>query len=365
VKVLMISGSYPPIDCGIKIHTSKLARTLLHQQPSLQLKILTSTAAERDDLSLPRVASWTSPALRPVNETMREIKPDLIHIEYPSVMYRRHVFINLLPWWLRLRFPRVPIVLTVHEYHDASWLGKLRILLTLLPVQRTVISNQEDADSLAKVVPFKRVDTIPISPSFEPYRFTAKELTEFRRAHHLADSRAVVYFGTVEPKKGVKQLLDSVAAWPKGTKLVIGARFKPYEPYHRDLAQQIKSMPGLVEWIDYPSDRDVSALLQLADVAALPYNQPASLRRSTMLATLDHGCPTIVTGPVRPPLAHEVNCFVIQPNTADQIAQAVTRLLSEPNLAKLLTVNGRKLAHNFSWSQVAKQYYAIYEELAH
>jgi len=359
----MISGSYPPVDDGISQHPIHLI-ALLKDYPELEFKVLTSTDARSDQFSLPRVATWTLAGYATIKQAIREIKPDVIHLEFPSSKYGRKVFINFLPWLLRLQFPQIPVLLTIHEYHDASWLGRLRVLLTVLGATKTVVSNQEDYDGLKRLAPFKSIVIIPIASNIAVVHFAPAELDSLRRKYDLAGKRVVFHWGVLDAMKGIDKLLDSVKDWPEDTKLVIGAKFRPEDTYHQRLADRIKTTGGRVVWIDFPSDRDISAFTQIAWAVALPYEKPTSLRRGTMLCTLAHGQPAIITGPVRPPLRHRLNCYVIQPNSPDQIAEAVNALLSDPKLAKLIRENARTLAKHFSWQQVVKQYYDNYQDLA-
>jgi glycosyltransferase involved in cell wall biosynthesis len=55
---------------------------------------------------------------------------------------------------------------------------------------------------------------------------------------------------------------------------------------------------------------------------------------------------------------------LLTPDDDDQaMAQAVTRLLSEPGLAERLALAGRTLAESCSWEQVRAQWEAVFLEL--
>jgi len=362
MKVLIISGSYPPIRCGVSEGTVKLSTYL--RKLGVTTKILTSTAAHKDDWSLPLINSWTFGALGTVLKTVTAEKPDLIHIEYPAIPYGRKPFINFLPLFLRLRFPRIPVVIRVHEYHDASLLGRIRILITVLFANRLVIPNRESIEKISRILPWKKFDHIQIGSNIAVIPLSDKLRQDLIGRFELGQKQVVTYFGLVDPSKGVEQLLSSLDQWPANSKLVIATHYNNQNDFHRQLKQLVDESRGQAVWTGFLEEPDISGILQLSDLVTLPFDQPISLRRGSMLAAIVHGIPVITTGPASPPLIDGENIIALPDNESDTIAKAVNRLLTDDKLRKLLRVGALKLASNFDWTEIAKKHLRIYEELA-
>lgn len=61
-------------------------------------------------------------------------------------------------------------------------------------------------------------------------------------------------------------------------------------------------------------------------------------------------------------LEHDKTALLVQPGNAEEMADAVKRLHSQPDLARRLAEDGRRLAESFDWSVILPQWKAIFTQ---
>ena len=120
---MIITGSFPPMRCGVGTYTACLAEALGKLQDT-KIAILTGVhGAAGPDLNFemfPIVYEWKLSALSNIIKTIRCWKPDVVHIQYPTQGYGDTWF----PWFLPiiLLLMNVAIVQTWHEdFPMARW----------------------------------------------------------------------------------------------------------------------------------------------------------------------------------------------------------------------------------------------------
>lgn len=58
-------------------------------------------------------------------------------------------------------------------------------------------------------------------------------------------------------------------------------------------------------------------------------------------------------------LKHGKTALLVQPGNVGEMAAAVTRLVTDPDLAAQFRANGRKLAESFDWSKILPQWESL------
>jgi glycosyltransferase involved in cell wall biosynthesis len=119
-----------------------------------------------------------------------------------------------------------------------------------------------------------------------------------------------------------------------------------------------------VIWSGYRPPDEVSALWQASDIAVLPYADGASLRRGTLLAAFAHGLPVVSTTPrvAVEQLRDGENILLAAPGDDRALAEQVIALINSPELRAKLSQGALRLAEEFSWSRIADQHLALYED---
>ena len=103
--------------------------------------------------------------------------------------------------------------------------------------------------------------------------------------------------------------------------------------------------------------------MTISDVVCLPFSQPVSMRRGSMIAAMVHSKPIITTGPSQEVLKHNRNCWLMNNNSATEISKAVNRVIGDRELAKKLAKGSGQSSSDFVWSKIAEAHTAIYDLL--
>jgi len=121
MRVLLVSGSYPPMPCGVGDYTAQLAKAF-GRRGDVTVAVLTGIPAEgvvEEGVELfPVVRTWGISDAPSIVRRIRRWRPDVVHIQYPTHYYRGIQWV--LP--MLVRIANGPVVQTWHEYYSSrSW----------------------------------------------------------------------------------------------------------------------------------------------------------------------------------------------------------------------------------------------------
>ncbi len=363
-QVLIISGSYPPYPCGVGIYTDRLLNSLAHN-PEVKLHLLTSTPPKKvpKSVTIHRATSgWGALQVTRLIREIKNIQPDIIHIQYPTRVYGRHIGINLLPLllWLNRKSP----VITLHEYSGSSLAGKARNLLTLVGARHVLVSNIGDLHALPALFR-RRASLVPIGsniPSTQPNKKRAAFLLE--KSGLNPDKPFAFFFGFPFPSKQLELAIN--AASLADIQLLIASPINPTNnAYEKKLHDSIESTKQ-VGLLSNVSDTDIDILLFAARYFILPQSSPPLTAKSgTSIAAAEHGLVIVAAdgGSDSRPFRHKVNSYLLDAVTPESIAAALTELEEDPELRTSMGSKARQLADDFSWDAIAAEHIKLYETL--
>ena len=328
--------------------------------------------------------SGTGWAMLPaVHRALLRQKIDALNIQYQTGAYRMHPAVNLLPLYLKLRGNPARVVVTFHDlllpylFPKAGRMRRLANWLLLKFSDAAIVTNVEDATVVAGWG--DKVQVIPIGSNIAVSPPDDYSRDMWRREHHIGDHEVLIaYFGLLNQSKGLDTLLHALATLPPRFKLaIIGGGVGSSDQTNRRFAAQIEAeieRLGLGQRIirsGQISEREVSAWLCSADLAALPFRDGATLRRGSLLAALAHGLPTVSTtasrtptpspsrgegsNPGLPELIDGDNQMLVPPDNAAAFAAALTKLADDVWLQARLSEGARQLAANVGWGRIAEQ----------
>jgi len=131
MRVLLITGSFPPMRCGVGDYTARLAEAI-GRVHGTSVAVLTSQVAGMPTLPnsryevFPVVSQWSLRYFPRIARLVRRWQPDIVHMQFPTQGYRVGYLPLLLP---SLLFPlNLKVVQTWHEYYT-----KDNITVGLLP----------------------------------------------------------------------------------------------------------------------------------------------------------------------------------------------------------------------------------------
>lgn len=360
LRVAMITGSWPPIHCGVGDYTARLVHHL--RQHEISVTVLTSDDATGANSFQSKMHDWTRRELSIVLNFLHEVQPDVIHMQYPSVMYKRHAFPNLLPKLVKKHFPTIPFVLTLHEYHDASRLGQLRSRLTLRGLDSLVLTNQADMNDLRAYEKLLKCSLIPIGSNIPIATQDRVKTQKLLQKYAVQNDQYWLNLGFVDPSKGLVRLIDAVQQSKSQLPLIIATEYSPANPYHREVMRLIKSADRPVVWTGFLDEVELSTLIRCSTSVVLPFDTPATERRGSVVAALAHGKAVITTGLIsESPFSQ--SAALIADNTSSTIAAKLDQLADDLDYRHELEVAAQKAAKNYQWSTIAIKHKQLYTEL--
>lgn len=376
MNVCLVSGAFPPDRCGIGDYTDCLARNLA--QLGVEVHIITSSCSQSQppaDLQVHRVVSrWNAVGISGLLAALHRINARIVHIQYPSIAFRRTVSLALLPVLLRLSGRRV--IVTLHEYAIAGLISRLRQLLMAAASHEVIATNPEDCSRLRRILFWKkrRVHQICIGANIEPGVSIEQFNRESRRRTFGAnrDSLVICFFGNIYPAKGIEDLVDAFGIVNKdvpNSRLVIIGSCDPANTLFSSLLRRKIIDAGLVDKVyvsGFLPKEEVSELLLASDLCVLPFRDGISLRRGSFLAAVKHGLPVITTvSHSTPPegLVDGENVVLVTAGDVQKLADSITRLLHSPETYIKVKRNLAVLGQRFSWPEIARRTMEVYRSV--
>jgi glycosyltransferase involved in cell wall biosynthesis len=212
----------------------------------------------------------------------------------------------------------------------------------------------------------ERVVTVPngVSPAFCPA--PAAEVHDFRRRKGLP-GRFILFVGTLEPRKNIERLVEAYAHLrrrdPAAPPLVIaGGKGWFYETIFRRVHElgvnDAISFPGFIASDELPSWYR----------AATIFIYPSRFEGFGLpvLEAMACGTPVITSTESSLPEVAGDATLLVGPDDVPAMADAMARLLGEPELAAELSARGLRQAAQFSWARTARETAQVYlEALGH
>ncbi|MFI7576707.1 glycosyltransferase family 4 protein [Micromonospora sp. NPDC049497] len=380
IRVAMLHGPGRPDADGVSDYVTHLVDALREVDVEVTPVPLRPTRAR---------GGWRVAAARAARR-VRELAPDLAHVQFAPSAYRFCGQAGLLP----LRLPRrMPLVTTVHEYGGWAWPGWLpgrlwsRVERTgrwdretgrLVPASAAVVVTNPGHAALVRERTGREPTYVPIAPNVVDGTGTATAGHRLRAELGLPEGAPVlVFFGFVHPVKGVRYLIEALPdlrrTHPDLRLLVVGgfASQALPEPEARAFRAELTALAahhdvaGAVTFTDHVPRERVSAVLHAADVAVLPFTAGVSTKSGALLAALAHGVPTAVTVPEEDADdLHRSGAVAVVRACRDSgaIARTVSRLLADPVLRRRLAERGRAFAAAYSWPRVAAAHRDLYAQ---
>ncbi|MCS7039207.1 MAG: glycosyltransferase family 4 protein [Caldilineales bacterium] len=372
LRILFVTGEYPPMEGGVADYTCILGRTLAAM--GQEVAVLTSAAAGVAPVAGPptvfaRVSRWDWGMWRALDERIASWRPDVVHIQYQTAAFGMHPAVNLWAWrpWRR------PTPLTAVTFHDLKLpylfpkAQPLRrwVTTTLARCVDLVITTNPEDTAQARVWRPDVVE-IPIGSNIAAAPPPAFDRARCRAELGLAADAALIgYFGFLNASKGgevlVEVLARLVAAGRDIHLLMVGGRTGASDPTNVAYLERVEAriaalgLAERVHWTGHLPAEEVSAALLATDVCLLPYRDGASYRRGSFMAALAHGLPIVTTTPAvpYPDLVDGETVLLAQPDDVAGLTAAVARVLDDPALRVRLGQGAARLAQRFRWEDIA------------
>jgi glycosyltransferase involved in cell wall biosynthesis len=381
MRILLLSGEYPPMQGGVGDYTRELGAALARQ--GMEVHVLTSAQAAQGPEPLtvhPVVARWGWGIGRQAETLARQIQVDVLHIQYQTAAYGMHPAINLLPRRLR-RVADLARLVTFHDLKEPYLFPKAG------PVRRwvnrelarscdaVVVTNREDEVAMQREGLAGALHLIPIGSNIAPAPPPGYDRAAWRSQQGVApDDIVLCYFGFLNASKGGETLIRALSLLASDHRYrlwMVGGQVGASDPTNRAYLGRVQTLIGelgleaRIRWTGYTAAAEVSANLLAADMAVLPYRDGASFRRGSLLAVLAHGLPVITTRPAvaLPELADGETALLVPPDDPSALATAIALLAADEVLRRRLSEGARRVAAEFGWERIAAQHLELYREI--
>jgi glycosyltransferase involved in cell wall biosynthesis len=295
----MISGSLPPMKCGVGDYTASLARALARRE-GISVAVVTDVAAtpihsELEYEVFPIAHAWKMSDIFPIGTIARSWHPDIMHIQYPTQGYGQSV----LPWFLPglFRLANVPVVQTWHEYHP-HWMGKRNLLNAMLGGGLVVVRPHYEATMPPWYRWFarrKHVRFIPNASAIPKAQSNDATRSAVRSGIASSPAKLVAFFGFAYPPKGVELLFD--IADPMQDHIVLMCDLSLADSYHNSIFACINRpcWAGRVTKTGFVSATEAAAILDAADAVVFPFREGAGLWNTSIHAARVQGTFVLTT----------------------------------------------------------------------
>jgi glycosyltransferase involved in cell wall biosynthesis len=359
----MLSGEAPPIIGGVGDYTVRLLHAIREQRPDWSLTLMTRRRRWFDaPVSKPGgirtfrpVHGWTPRWNRYATGLARWLPYDVLHIqEEPYSWFETDVAVRIA----QLR-PRVPMVVTLHELHPqrASFDNARR----LVDLAAAVTANDNRTAELCQRHAGRTVDRILFSPgNIEP-------LPESQRPNPVRGR--VCTFGLINRLKRFDILFEALkrvrTARPDLTWHIVGPFDPEIDAEHRAVRDQLAG----ADWIRFTgaldADRELPGELHQAEVMLLPFDDGASLRRTSLQAGWRFALPVVTTRPpaIEPGFEAGGNVIFADREDPESWYQAVSRLLESSEERDRISRGGWATSEAYTFEALAREHVAIYERL--
>lgn len=288
---------------------------------------------------------------------IRRQQPDVLHIQ-EAVDYRMIVLANCLR--------RIPLVLTVHD--PAMHLGEKDVRSGWEILLRDRLRRR--ADRIIVHAAALKDELVSHDPKLERKTCVVPmgAHTLFRRwldpniPASSEEAPSVLFFGRMYEYKGIDVLVQASSIVLKA---VPGVRFVmagsgPALKRHR---QEMDNL-GCFEIHDhYIPDEAVSGLFQKASIIVLPYKEASQSAVAAIGVALGKPIVATAVGGIPEFVEDGINGYLVEPNEAYGLAQAMIRLLTDPALRQRMSTRAiHKAETELSWETMARKTLQVYEE---
>ena len=288
---------------------------------------------------------------------VQSLDPDVVHVQWAPV--------PVVDRWFFSSLAKVaPLVFTVHDttpFHGAST-SRLQLLggdAIYEPFDHLIVHTESSKNELIGqgISP----DDVSIVPhGILEYPGAATD------AGKSGDNRTILFFGTIKPYKNIDTLLEAFAALPtearETTDLHIAGTAKmDIEPL-RDRAAEL-GIDSSVRWdLRFVPDAEVPTLFGAADLVVFPYDDID--QSGALLTALQYETPIVATdiAGFAEVLTDGKHGFLIPPDAPTELANAMDRVLTDPDLASRMSENIGDLTDAIpSWIEIADRTSNVYQ----
>jgi glycosyltransferase involved in cell wall biosynthesis len=366
-RVVIVSGSYPAMRCGVAGHVALIAEATA-QAGGYGVEVLTSDdPAVKIEPGLgyrvhPTIRSWGFFEAGAIVEAICELSPDVVHIQNPTVKYAgwRSAVMSRVGPLLKRRRPEVRLVVMQHDAALSRPIFRGRFGPLLRCADAVTVSNSRDQQAAEDLgVEAEKIYRTPVSSHFPILRSSQVDRGVLRAKLGIpAGTVCVAYFGFVHPGRNVDVLVKALGNLHERGRdifgLMLGGPSAGAQRYYgrcRELSQKL-GIGERILWTGYAAGETVAEGLAAADVFVSLPERGADLRNTSILAGLLAELPVITTENPHYYTDEELRrlgCFYVPARDAEALAESVLLAVSDPPPAEFRARTADELAPEKVW----------------
>jgi glycosyltransferase involved in cell wall biosynthesis len=291
-------------------------------------------------------------------------KADVYHFHDPELMT-----VGLL-----LKLYRKKVIWDAHEHYPNSIMDKFWISKGL----RRCVSRSFDLFERAVVRFFDYViyTTPVVGARYERLKVRSGPIEnypilELSETFEKDPQEKIIYLGGMSKIRGLVEVVEAfslvVRRHPSWQLLLVGSsRPASFEDELRALAKErrIEANVKFIPWVPYEEKERLSAQAAMGIITYLPYANNTSCLPNKLFDYMLAGLPVIASSfPLYREVVEPNRCgLIVEPDSPEQIAEAMTYLIEHPQEAHEMGENGRRaVCRQYNWEQESAKLLRIYE----
>lgn len=385
MKILIAADTYPPDINGASLATHKMASELVKKGHEVSVLAPSSSTLkhlvdEKDGVKIYRLrAILVEPKqnfrmslqpmhMRRVNKIIKELKPDIIHINNPGFISRTALYYG--------RKMGIPVVGTshympeniIHHLHlpdliddmvnSILWQDYARMYSKL----EKIICPTATAEKLLRR--FKSVkNTVVISNGLDFSRFKEPiDPKPFRTKFNITRSPVILFVGRLEKEKQIDILIKAASEIKDHDfQIVIVGKGKEMEDL-KNLAEVLKVDDKTI-FTGFVTDEDLLGIYHASDIFVMP--SIAELQSLVTMDAMATGLPVIGADAVALPhlIKNDVNGYLFEPGNHYELARRLLTLIKDESLRKKMGKESKTIIKDHDMDFVIKQIEGVYQEV--
>ena len=363
---IALIGNALPRNCGLATFTSHLADALAERYPALRLDHYAM-----DDLSgvaypaaIATIRADERDAYRRAARVISDSGAEAVWLQHEFGIFGGESGAYILDL---IEAVRLPLAVTLHTVLESPSAAELEVFSRLLArADLLIVMAKSGAATLRRRygVDPRRIMVIPHGVPDRPLVAPATHKAKFG-----LDGRTVLMtFGLLAPDKGIAHMIEAMPAiaarHPDALYLVVGATHPNLlrhsgDAYRRTLEARVAEL-GLEDHVKFDNrfveQEELLDLLQASDVYVTPYLNMAQVTSGTLSYAAAVGKPIVST-----PYVHAAELLadgrgvLVAPGDSEALAQAIHRLLNQPERREALSRAIHRNARSMLWPRVAER----------
>lgn len=361
MRVMIVTGSFPPMRCGVGDYSHALANSLAAR--GSEVCVLTSlSGAGTEEINGPEIfpimSQWGLTEAIKVIKLIRHWSPDIVHIQYPTLGYGE----GLLPWLIpMLAFAmQGKVVQTWHEGYprrSAFWLALKSTVPSRLVFVRPSYVERHLHSMLKWAICGKKPVYIPNASSIPRVSLSAAEASDIRKRYLQGQKRLIAFFGFVYPAKGVELLFE--IADPATDQIVIAGEITEENNYAQDIMRHasVGVWKGRVIITGFLPPNHIASLLAVADAVILPFRGGGGGSWNTTIhAAVANGAFVLTTSTASNGYSKHDNTYYAKVDDIKEMREALGAYAG-------IRRAGHANDGQDEWRKIADEHHSLYESL--